>query len=151
MSPYVSYELHTSMCKWTWPGRTSKFSISYVPAWLPCALDNVSVIMAHIKKSRGFLLRGLMCLLKAQLAVTLPSWSFCESLRTLTVPEDRGSIYLRRTKRVKFSDNVTWRFCCGQQHLLVNHSMDCGPVLPTVEIIHVDPVQYHIHYGRVQS
>lgn len=47
-----------------------------------------------------------MCFLKSQLAVTLPLWLFSGMARSLTVPEDTGSIYLRKTKGVTFAGNV---------------------------------------------
>lgn len=60
-----------------------------------------------------------MCFLKSQLAVTLPLWLFSELVRSLTVPEDMESIYLR-TKGVKFAGS------CQQQHLSQHRLWSCA-------------------------
>lgn len=47
-----------------------------------------------------------MCFVKLQLAVTLSLWLFSDLVRSLMVPEDTGTIYLRKTKGVKFAGDL---------------------------------------------
>lgn len=67
-----------------------------------------------------------MSFVKSQLAVTLSLGLFSDVM----VPEDVGTIYLRKTKEVKFAGDLNSWSCCGKSFIT---AIDFGPVLPTVK------------------
>lgn len=94
--------------------------------------------MAHIMKSKDFLFRGLICVFSSHSLLSFCLHGCSELVRSLTVLEDMGRTYLRKTKGIKFAgDGKTGGSVVGNS---MYHSIDFGPVLPQVKIIHADPV-----------